>query len=203
MKKLICFFCIIIFAGCQKEINFDTDSGTTATANSIAGIWKFISLEGNTQATTEYTDNDTDYKSITSSNYLTKNNTGTITFNSDSTYVGTDLSYNLSFTANGYIYKNGVLADSTSLPIQYPYDSSGGAGKYVLIGSDSIYFSEGFISSQALGTTSATPSGGKYSLSGNTLSITQTVYNKTTTGTPDKPYYATDSGKFVITLQKQ
>lgn len=204
MKRKYCLIAVAILfiTSCQKEIEPFDDSGSTGTGTSISGTWNFVSLNGNTQSTQEYNESGTDYKTITYSNYTTINNTGTITFN-DSTFNSANIGYYISSLLNGYDYENGVLVDSTQMPFSITIDSSNSTGKYELIGSDSIYFPQGSFVSVSGSQVQAEPSGAKYTLSGNTLTITQMVSKDTTQDILGIPYHTIEAGTFVISLQKQ
>lgn len=203
MKKWYCLIAVIMFTACQKGVDFSMDPGSGQTNNAIIGTWKFVSLSGNTQAATAYTQADSAYKSITYSNYTTTDSTGTISFTSDSSFNATGISYKLFFTANSYNYTNGILVDSNASLINYPFDSSNSNGTYELIGSDSIYFPKNFIFTADSSPTLVTPSGGKINISGNTLTITQVIYKDSTAQSGGTPYNIIESGTFVITLHKQ
>lgn len=204
MKKWYCLITVIMFTACQKGIDFSVypGSGSGQTNNAIAGTWKFDSLSANTQSIMEYMQSDSDYKTITYSNYTTTKNSGVVTFNNDSTCTTTNINYHVSSTANGYNYVNGILVDSNAIPFSFFLDSSSTSGKYELIGNDSIYFPEGFISTSA-SSSQGIPSGGKFSISGNMLTITQTGYTDTTEEIAGAPYHITEGAKFTLWLQKQ
>lgn len=205
MKKWFSVVVLVVFAACQKDIPPFTDSGTgtdgTDTSASIVGTWKFVSFSVNAQSTTEYTQDDSDIKAISYTNYITAHNTGFFMYNNDSTFSASDISYDLSSTTISYIYKNGVLTDSTEQPFSFPLDSSSTTGKYEVIGSDSIYYSAGYV--LGYDNLQAMPSGGKFTLNNNILKITQHFYSDTTEQSGDIPYHLTNVVTAVTTLQKQ
>lgn len=204
MKKKYLFVLICFLAACQKGIEpFDNNSDAgNSGGTEITGTWNFVSLEAHTQSTNEYVQDDTDYKAITLSNYTTINNTGTITFDS-SDFNSVNIGYDISSIFNLYDYKNNILTDSSQLPFSYSIDSSNSTGSYQIIGSDSIYFSQGsFISYNGISEQSS-PSGAKFSISGNTLTITQQFSKDTTEQYGDVVSYLTESGTAVIQLQKK
>ena len=203
MKKWYCLITVIMFSACQKGIDWGLDVNPGGTANSITGTWKFVSITANTQYTSAYTQSDTNYKTITNSNYTSINNTGTITFNADSTCVSSGVGYDISDTAVGYNYQNGVLVDSSALPFSFSVDSSSSTARYALIGSDSIAHSSGFIPVSTNTTTQSLTSGGKYNISGNTLTLTELYTKDTAIVISGVSNATTESGKFIITLQKQ
>jgi len=203
MKKYFLITALIIFfTACQKGIEPFDDTGSTSTGNNIKGTWNFVSLTGNTQTTAEYTDSGIDYKTISKSNYVSTNNTGTITFG-DSTLSSANISYKVSSEVAGFDYQNDILIDSTQIPFNITVDSSNSSGIYKLIGSDSIYFPQGTFISFSGSTTQAAPAGGKININGNMLTITQLVNKDTTQQIAGIPYRTIETGTFNILLQKQ
>jgi hypothetical protein len=203
MKKTYLLIALIIFfTACQKGIEPFDDTGSTSTGNDIKGTWNFVSLTGNTQTTAEYADSGIDYKTISKSNYVSTNNTGTITFG-DSTLSSANISYKVSSEVAGFDYQNDILIDSTQIPFSITVDSSNSSGTYKLIGSDSIYFPQGTFISFSGSTTQAAPAGGKISLNGNMLTITQLLNKDTTQQIAGIPYRTIETGTFNILLQKQ
>lgn len=203
MKKKYCIVAaIILFTACQKGIEPFDDSGTSQTGNDITGTWNFISLTGITQTTSEYSDSGIDYKTITNSNYVSTDSTGSITFG-DSTFNSANISYNVSSILYGYDYQNNVLVDSTQMPFNITIDSSNSSGTFRLIGSDSIYFPSGSFISVSGSTTQSQPSGGKININGNNLTITQQLYKDTTQQITGISYRTIETGTFNILLQKQ
>ena len=203
MKKWYCFFIVIVFTACQKGIDWSYEPGSGSTQNNITGTWKFVSLSGNQQSITEYTQSDTDYKTIAIASFTTTDSSGEFSFNNDSTFSATNIDYNLSYTTYIHRYKNGILSDSEAIPASYPLDSSTFEGTYELINNDSIYFPRGYILSSGLNIASNTASGGKYNKSGNILTITQSATTDSTENIGGLPFHITDSQTFVTTLQKE
>ena len=203
MKKYFLITAIILFTACQKGIEpFDDTGGSTPSGNDVKGTWNFISLTANTQSIAEYTDSGIDYKTITNSNYVSTDSTGSITFG-DSTFNSANISYYVSSELTGYDYQNNILIDSTQMPFNITIDSSNSSGTYKLIGSDSIYFPSGSFISVSGSTTQSQPSGGKINISGNNLIITQQLYKDTTQQIAGVPYRTIETGTFNILLQKQ
>jgi hypothetical protein len=203
MKKKYCLVVFILLAACQKGIEpFDGETGPPGTA-ALNGTWNFVSLTATTQVIQEYIEDNINYSTTTSSDYTTINNGGTITF-TDSDFTSQNISYSIDTEFVGYSYENGVLTDSIHLPFQITIDSSNSTGKYKLIGNDSIAFPEGgFISVDGSEPAQAPPSGGKYNISGNILTITQKLYSDTIQNYLGVPLHTTESGTFITKLQKQ
>ena len=166
--QLLSLFAIIaLLVSCKKD-----SSGTTASA-SLNGTYTFKSLSAKTTSTLTGSDGE---KLVTTSNYTSTNNQGTFVFN-NSNIAATGLSYEVNAIATGYYYDDNELLDSTSAPYTFTLPLSNSSSNYKLIGTDSIYFPNGFITSVvgASGSTQYGPSGGHYSLSGNVLTLTQAV----------------------------
>ena len=203
MKRKYCLIAaLIFFTACQKGIEPFEDGGSPQTGNDLIGTWNFTSLTGNTQSIAEYTDSGIDYKTITISNYTTTNNTGTITF-SDSTFNMINTSYSISSMLFGYNYQNNILIDSVQMPFTYALDSTNSSGSYKLIGTDSIYFPQGSLISVAGSATQGQPTGGRISIVGNSLTITESINEDSTKDVGGVPYHTTDSGTFDLHFQKQ
>src|SRR5258706_4132952 len=136
MKK---FFLVVLtaiaFAACQKESN-------SPQQIDLVGSWNFTSLNAQTQTVAEYDFFGTAEKSISTSEYTTTNNAGTVTF--DGSVMNTvGLTYTVSTSVKTYTYENDVLIDSAELPFTYTLPSTNSTAEYELIGSDSIYFPNG------------------------------------------------------------
>lgn len=202
MKKKYCIIAFIyLLAACQKGIEPFDDSGPVQPENNITGTWNFISLKAHTETTLEYIDAGTDYKTISTSDYISTDNTGTITFDS-AAFNSAGIGYNVSSIVNSYSYTNNVLVDSSQMPFTITLANSNSTGNYELIGSDSIYFPEGsFVSSS--GTTTTEPSGGKINISGNMLTITQMVYKDTALINGGVPYQSIEAVTAITQLQKK
>ncbi len=204
MKNKYFFIAVLIFfTACQKGIEPFENDGSSQTGSDIKGTWNFVSLTAHTQTITSYTDSGIEYKTITNSDYVSSNNTGTITFG-DSTFNSTNVGYYVNALLAGFTYQNDVLTDSTQMPFSITVDSSSSNGSYKLIGNDSIYFPSGsFISVSGSAPTQSEPSGGKINITGNTLTITQLLNKDTTEQVGGLPYRLIETGTFNILLQKQ
>src|SRR5687768_4035988 len=110
MKK--CYHLLLIaalvigLAACQKEINGDditnpgggpTPADTIPSTNTEIGTWNFISVSGTVSQTAEFTQAGISVKGVTTSNFTSQNNAGTVTFDSVTmTATGVTLSVNTS-----------------------------------------------------------------------------------------------------------
>jgi hypothetical protein len=180
MKKinLILAFVLssLVFVSCQKELSSEdggngggTGGGGTGSG-SIIGNWKLLEFEVKTNSTVITGSGATQEKLVTTSHYITKNNTGIVNFDG-SKMTQTNLSYSVDTIAKTYYYVGGALIDQMEAPFQFtlpPYNST---GTYRQIGSDSLYFEggSGFVSGS---TVQGPPGGMKFRIEGNKLYIT-------------------------------
>src|ERR1700755_2463482 len=116
MKKIIfpslVGFAVFYLVSCKK------DSDNMPAGNNLIGNYKFISLTASTSSTHITDDGSTVDKTITTSNYTTTNNTGTLVI--DATKItSADLSYSISTTATAAIYEDGVLVDTEEVPFEF------------------------------------------------------------------------------------
>ncbi len=199
MKKisfsLLSFAVILLMVSCKKD--------GSSTSSSISGTYKFVSIQANTQSTVQYFDGSDYYKTITNSTYTSTKNGGTVAF-SGSTVTGTGLTYTISDTAMGYYYINNVLTDSIPFPMDLTIPPTSSVSNYQVIGQDSIYFSGGsFLGGSGMGNTPSVPSGGKFTLSNGTLSITLNAVRDTTISNAGIPMQEHQVVNVKTIMQKQ
>jgi hypothetical protein len=147
----------IIFYSCQKEVdlqNQNNQGGGGNTNKTIIGTWNFVGIQAHTRTTVTVTDGGDQLKSVTVSDYITKNNKGTITFTSNQfSYAG--LSYDIDTVLNVKSYENNVLVDDSDLPFVMSYPVSTASTAYVRNNADSLTFPD-----QVLGVGSSFQGGG-------------------------------------------
>jgi len=149
---------LLLFAACKK------DSGEKSA---LDGNWNFTSLSATTSSTevADYGGGDVE-KTVTTSSYTSTNNKGTVAIGGG-VMTAKGLSYSVDINASYIYYVNDVEQDEGTLPMSYTIPPTNSVANFKLIGADSIYFPAGGFSS--MGTSGA--SGGRYSLSGNTLTM--------------------------------
>jgi hypothetical protein len=205
MRKIIpyLFLGCILFAmvSCQKEKSIDSLDGSDGFAE--VGSWKLLSMRGITSHTVEYNDGVDDVKTVTTSDYTTINNAGTIKFDGK-TMTGTGLTYSVDAIAKTYFYTNGLLDDSLELPFAATIPPTNSTASYKKIGSDSIYVQSGaFTNVGSGGTTQASSGGYKLAFDGDKMTMTA-VANQSridlSTGISQK---VTIYAMQILTLQRQ
>jgi hypothetical protein len=175
---------MLLSVACHKSSPGGSSSGP------LIGNWNFINMNTHIQATTNEGGGIT---AVTTTNYITQDNTGTIQFTNDSMAIN-DLSYVVDTTATTYFYLAGVLADTLVTPVSDTLPATSGTLQYQVVGSDSMYFPNGGILPQGL-TGNGQGTGATYVLSGNTLTLTSAA--------TDTSNGVIEVAKAVITLQKQ
>jgi hypothetical protein len=186
--KLLLTFCIVLFiASCQKEISFDDPiinnpgGGGTGGNTSIIGNWDFVGMTAHTKSTVTASVAGQQLKTVTVSDYITKNNTGSVNITSNQ-FISTGFSYSIDTIMNVKTYFDGVLFDDSDMPFVISVPASGSTSSYVRNSNDSITVTGSFGGSPNPSGNAATgPVGLKLSWAGDTLimklasSYTQTI----------------------------
>jgi len=161
---------------CSKD-----DENNTAT--SLEGEYAMISLKADTYASSvsKMPGSDEVDSSIVTSSYESTKTEGTVTIDPKN-FVSKKLGYTVSGRATGLIYVDGELMGESNQPFDFTIPASDGSSPYKLVGTDSIYFSGGFISSPVYGQepVPSMASGVKYKWAGDTLILTTAVRVKDT-----------------------
>lgn len=191
---LSAFTIIVTFASCKKDSNTDTNS------TGIQGTYKLKYLTAKTSsiATSD------DEKSVTTSNYTTINNQGTIVFD-NSKMSSTGLTYTVDTIAKYWLYEGADLVDSSSFPFKFTQPSTNSSAVYELIGADSIYFPQGSVTSGVgtSGSTQSGPNGGRYSWNGKLLTLTQPVAKDSSFEDSGETVHLVESAVVSVVLEKQ
>jgi hypothetical protein len=163
---------------CTKEKSIDTSTGAGGSGggtNAVLGTWKFAGFTAAIKVDATATDGTDVEKAVTSYDYLSTNNKGTVTFAAN-TFTGTGLGYDLNTILYAKFYTNGVLEDSLEVPFNFTLPPTNSSGGYKLVGADSLYFTGGFIA-VGLDSMESKPIGYKYSIAGNKLTMTTNYFN--------------------------
>lgn len=145
MKQVNCIvllcICSLFFVSCQKELSMDSSLGGSNNA-SLTGNWKFIGMHSKTESIVELSDGIDVLKTITLSEYYSKNNTGTIVID-DSKMTGTNVGYEIDTIAKGFTYENNILIDTVSAPFYFIVPPTNSVSPYTRVSADSLYFTGG------------------------------------------------------------
>src|SRR5262245_12145055 len=130
---VILIFSIIslFFVSCQKEVSGEIDRGAGAgsgsgggsgsgsgggTGNtSIIGDYDFVGMTAHTLSTVTVTAAGDQLKTVTTSDYITKNNVGTVRITATQ-FITTGFAYSIDTVMNGKTYVNGALVSDQNLP---------------------------------------------------------------------------------------
>ena len=198
MKKSILVASTVLvsafFVSCKKESN-------QPGATNITGTWSFVSMDVSSTTSQEYTDEFGTSKTISTSDYTTEDNTGTITIDA-AKMTSANLSYSIHDNVHAEFYQDGVSTGSFDAPFDYNSPASNGSATYKVISADSIYFDGGSLFMNGV-TTDVTPSGAKLNLQGDILYMTQYVNQTKTQVVSGLPITSVLDAKVIAKLQKQ
>ena len=181
--KLLLLGLIIAFTSCQKEVDSLTgnnsgstggtggtgSTGGTNNTNNIVGDYDFVGMSAHTQSSITVTASGQEVKSITTTDYVTKNNGGTAKFTSTD-FITTDLTYSVDTVANLKMYIDNVLLNDTEVPIGISIPPTSDTSPYTRISADSITTTGAIgVSIDPSGTAPTGPVGIKLAWSGDTL----------------------------------
>ena len=141
---------ITAFTSCQKEVSFDDrdpdnpGGGTTTDAGTIIGEYDFVGMTASTVSTGIFTESGQTIKNVTTSYYITKNNTGTLKFTATDLST-TNIAYDIDTTAKVVTYINGILLDEMEAPIAISMPATSNTAAYVRNTTDSITVTGTFV----------------------------------------------------------
>lgn len=191
----------VIITACQKELSVDTLGGNGGGNTTLVGNWKFVDMNVVTETTVEESDGLLVAKAINLSDYITRNNIGTITF-TDTKMSSVGVAYTIVDTVSTKLYVNGLLVNETATPFTFDVPPTNGENNYTRVNTDSLYFPNGGLTPGINGAPNQ-PAGAKLRFDGSKLYMTtKGVYNETTI---DQGVTTTQNLNVVaiITLQRQ
>ena len=200
MRKALILYTVVMagcFIACKKDNN-----NASAGASSLTGSWKFMGMHATTSATAIDNGGGFNTKIVTTSDYTTTANGGTVAI-SGSTMTGTGITYAANIIAFATEYEDNILLDtfSTSLPFTIPATNT--SSEFEVIGKDSIHYTgSNPFGSGGSGTPAAT--GSKFTVSGNILTLTSyVVQDKAQDEGGGETLTQHETATVVTTLQKQ
>lgn len=194
MKHTKIFLLVAAFAvaltSCQKEVGFEdrdpvTEPGTSNpggnTNISIIGDFDFVGMTASTKSTITVTEAGQTLKNVTTSAYVSKNNTGTVKITATD-FISSNLAYDIDTTMKLQMYVNGLMVDEREMPFEMSSPPSSVTAPYVRNNNDSITVTGSFIpTSGSPAAPATTPAGMRISWSGDTLVLRTNVSVSTTT----------------------
>lgn len=138
------FGLVIAFTSCEKEVNYANNNnsnnggtGGNGSTQDIIGTYDFVGIEAHTQSTVTVNTGGQELKSVTVSNYVSKNNTGTMQITS-SQFISNNLGYSIDTIMNVKSYTDNVLIDDSDFPFVETVPGSSSTSPYTRITADSI-----------------------------------------------------------------
>ena len=179
IKPVILICAIVVFlSSCQKEVSLQNQTGqqpgggTNNTA--ITGDWNFVGSNAKTYVALSLSESGQDFKTITTSDYNTENNVGTLKV-TDKQFIFKGISHTVDDVANSKTYINGLLIDNTDAPFNATYPVTDQTMDYIRNNNDSLTFINAFalLPDPSGGSTPvpAGPVGAKISLASDTLTV--------------------------------
>jgi hypothetical protein len=214
---------LLAFASCGKEKSIDTlgvtpggsgsgngngngsGTGTGGSSNgSEVAIWNFTSMHVITSETSEFSMVGVATKVITTSDYTTDNNSGTVKFDGTN-MTSTDIAFSVNTVAKMVMYANGLPSASQDMPFSATMPPNSATVGYKKIGTDSLYFSTGVMTGlSSNGSVDTKPAGYKLKWDGDKMYMTLN-YSEVTTEDMGNGVMSKTTTKVtsVTTLKKQ
>lgn len=172
---LLVYCLLVLLFSCKKDLSSDSNVGREGF-KTVNGNWKFIGMHAKTTSIVEMNDGTESLKTITISEYYTKKNTGTVSFD-DTKVTGSNFSYEVDTVAKAWIYENDVLIDSVLAPFTVVSPSTNSMSTYTKVSHDSITVTGGQFSGIGGSTPSGQPTGIKLRFEGNNVLMTIKAYS--------------------------
>lgn len=202
MNVRILLLMAVLFASCTKEESLEIIDNPGS--GQLQGNYIFLSMQAHTNSTIEMRDGIDVVKTVTISDYITKDNVGTVVIDAGK-FTSTAMGYSIDTTVKGYYYMNGVLDEELDMPFSFSVPPLNSVAPYKLLGADSLIFTGGIISTPgSTGGGAASPeSRAKYAFSGDTLLLYQGHYSKTTTSQQGITMTQINDGNFIMRLLRK
>jgi uncharacterized protein YdeI (BOF family) len=166
---------IVSLASCQKEVSYQLPSGGSGgtggsgNTNNITGDYDFVGLVAHTRSDITVNAMGQIARSITVSDYVSQDNTGTVKITSNQ-FISDNLGYSIDTIANVKSYIDNSLVDDSDVPFSFTLPPTSSTSTYVRNSTDSITVTGAIgTSPDPTGNTSTGPTGAKLSWSGDTL----------------------------------
>lgn len=141
----------LLFTSCQKEVSLQNDSGNGVNnqgGGNIAGIvgdWNFVGLSVQSTSIVEVSDVGIQLKTVTTADFDSKNNSGTIKITSNE-FSYSNITYDVDTLVNMKMYLNGDLLNDEEMPYVFSPTPMSNTTTYVKNSNDSITLKNGIFS---------------------------------------------------------
>lgn len=218
MRKITPFLVLssflLLLIACQKEQSLETLGATPGTGGpgggggggstngTEVGTWKFLNAKQVYSQTSEVDMGTGVMKTVSSTDFTTINNSGTIKFDGTTAAV-TDVGASVNATMKVSTYLGGSLLNSQNVPLTGDMPATSFDATYKKIGTDSLYFADGFIEINAGGSGPTSGTGYKLKWDGDKMTLTNVFDESTTEVVMGINTKLVEHTVTVITLQKQ
>ncbi|PSL45313.1 hypothetical protein CLV51_10415 [Chitinophaga niastensis] len=188
----------------QQPVNQGPGQPTGPTTGSVEGNWNFVGMKVYTKSIITTSGAGGPDKTITISDYETINNAGTITFNNGKA-ITEGLTYEVNTILKAEAFMGGISTGPMQMPFAFTLPPMGSSATYKLIGSDSLYFDQGFVGVPGSNGIPAatTASGSHISWSGDTLLLSGTESLTHTEDVSGVTMTINDTGSQTVKLLKK
>ena len=186
---------------CKKEMSVEQFTGGGSKSTGLIGNWAFINMDAKTKSTVELSDGVDVAKTVSLTDYVTINNAGSLKIDAVN-IVSKDLTYTINSVVRATLYENGVLIDTFSIPVFLTVPPSSATTTYTLSGADSIYM-PGTLLTIGNGTVQSKPSGAKYTIVGDILTMTLAGKEVITQTLPGGTQTTRNEVNAIITYKRQ
>jgi len=201
MRKSGGFIILSAFLFCFIACKKDNNTSSTSASN-LSGTWTFMGMHATTSATAVDNGGGIITKSVTTSDYTTTANGGTVAISAN-TMTGTGITYAANIIAFATIYEDGILVDTVSTSIPFTVPATNTSSQFEIIGKDSIHYT-GSNPFGSCGSGTPVATGSKFSVSGNILTLTSyVVHDKVQDEGGGVTLSQHETATVVTTLQKQ
>lgn len=142
---------IVLLSSCQKEVSLQNDSGNGGNNQgggnntSIVGDWDFVGLSVQSTSIVEVSDVGIQLKTVTTGDFDSKNNSGTIKITSNQ-FSYSNITYDVDTVVNMQMYLNGDLLSDEEMPYVFSPTPMSNATTYVRNTNDSLTLKNGIFS---------------------------------------------------------
>ena len=193
---------LLLLAACSKNTSKPNGS---SNSTQLVGSYEFLYLTTNINVTESGSFAGQTGSAVILSGYKTQQNTGTVVFTADSA-MGNGIGYSYDTIATVIKILPGAAPDTTVQSLTGSVPATTSTSKYQIIGADSVYFPGGVLGSGGITGAPAAiapPTGGHFTIKGDTLSITTKINQTYPDNIEGIPTTATAVVNATIILLKQ
>lgn len=193
---------LLLLAACSKNTSKPNGS---SNSTQLVGNYNFLYMTTNINVTESVSYLGQTASVLILSGYKTQQNTGTVVFTADSA-IGNGIGYSYDTTATVIQTSPGLPSDTTVQAFTGSVPATSSTSKYQIIGTDSVYFPGGVLGAGGISGAPAAvapPTGGHFTIKGDTLTITTKINQTYPDNINGVPTTATANVNATIVMLKQ